>query len=99
MIWEGRVLGTVVRQICFRDNQFDKKRPCLGSIGAEQARPLAWSHFRRLLHRRRVMSARSGKWNVRLASPLMPENLAVVCANREREQILMVRKHGWALLP
>ncbi len=70
MLWEGRVHGTAVPQICFRDNQFDKKRPCLGSIGAEQAHPLAWSHLRRLLHGRRVMSARSGKWNVRLGRRL-----------------------------
>jgi hypothetical protein len=30
---------------------------------------------------------------------LADTNFAVVCANREREQIFMVRKHGWALLP
>jgi hypothetical protein len=44
------------------------------------------------------MSARS-KWNDRLGCPLIPENFAVVCANRDREQIFMVRKHGRALLP
>ncbi len=45
------------------------------------------------------MAALVAKWNVRLGCPLMPENFAVVCANRDREQIFMVRKHGWALLP
>jgi hypothetical protein len=41
------------------------------------------------------MSARSANgtfgWVVRLCL----KNLAVVCANRDREQILMVRKQGW----
>ena len=32
-------------------------------------------------------------------SSLMPENLAMVCANRDREQIFTLRRHGWALLP
>jgi len=33
------------------------------------------------------MSARWGKWNVRLVSPLVPENIDVARANREREQV------------
>jgi hypothetical protein len=40
------------------------------------------------------MSARWAKWNVRLGCPRRPENIAVVCANRDREQFFMVRKHG-----
>jgi len=38
--------------------------------------------------RNEKMTVALGKWNVRLGCPLMPENLAVVCANRDREQFL-----------
>jgi hypothetical protein len=48
---------------------------------------------------RSPMPACWGRSNVRLGRPLMPENLAEVCANRDREQSFMVRKYGWALLP